>query len=190
MMRPFALTLLCAGLLATHASASILVYTDKMFGTNETPTNASTATGSATVTVDTVANTLHVDETWTGLTGGPATGAHIHCCAGPGVAAQVALPFNTFPATTSGTFSFTYDLTLTGTYTAGFLTSGGGTAAGAEALLLTSMANGQTYTNIHDAQFPGGEIRGQLAAVPEPGTMALAGAGLLGLIAAIRRRRA
>ena len=187
-MRQIAFVLLCAGMLATQASAGILVYTDTMFGGNEVPPNGSTASGQATVTVNTVTNLLTVNETWIGLSS-PATGAHIHCCAVAGVAVGVALPFTTFPNTTSGTFNFTYDLTQSATYTSGFVTASGGTAAGAESALLAAMASGRTYTNIHDANFQGGEIRGQLAAVPEPGTIALAGASLLGLIAAVRRRR-
>src|ERR1039457_4009557 len=110
-MRQIAFGILCVGLLARQASAGILVDADNMFGTNETPSNASPATGQATVTVDTLLNTLTVSEAWTGLTV-PATAAHIHCCAGPGVAAAVALPFNGFPIATSGSFNFTYDLTL------------------------------------------------------------------------------
>jgi CHRD domain/PEP-CTERM motif len=188
-MRQIAFGILCVGLLARQSSAGILVYVDSMFGGNETPANGSTASGHATVTVDTVLNTLMINETWTGLTGGAASAAHIHCCAGPGVAAAVALPFNTFPTTTSGTFSLTYDLTQAATYTGAFVTAAGGTAALAESLLLSSMASGQTYTNIHNATFPGGEIRGQLAAIPEPGTMSVAGASLIGLIGVLRRRR-
>jgi hypothetical protein len=188
-MRQIAFGILCVGLLARQASAGILVYVDTMFGTNETPPNLSTASGHATVTVDTVANTLMINETWTGLIGGASSAAHIHCCAGPGVAAAVALPFTTFPATTSGTFNFIYDLTAAATYTSAFVTTAGGTAAQAEALLLSSMASGQTYTNIHNGTFPSGEIRGQLAAIPEPGTMSVAGASLIGLIGVLRRRR-
>lgn len=41
------------------------------------------------------------------------------------------------------------------------------------------------YVNVHTNVFPGGAIRGQ---VPEPGTLALLGAGLLGL-GAVRRRQ-
>jgi hypothetical protein len=188
-MRQFAFVLFCAGLLATQASAGILTFTDAMFGNNETPPTGSPATGQAKVTVDTVANTLRVQESWTGLIGGAASAAHIHCCSLPGVAAPVALPFTGFPGTSSGTYDTTFDLTLTTTYTSGFLASGGGTAAGAESLLISSMTAGLTYTNIHNATFPGGEIRGQLASIPEPGTMALGGAGLLGLIGVVRRRR-
>src|SRR5436309_2390804 len=67
------------------------------------------------------------------------------------------------------------------------LTASGGTAAGAEAALIAGMLSGQTYANIHDVNFPGGEIRGQLQVVPEPGTMLLLIAGLVPLFACYRR---
>jgi hypothetical protein len=52
------------------------------------------------------------------------------------------------------------------------------------------MATNKTYLNIHTSVVPGGEIRGFLAAIPEPGTwvLTIAGFGLIG--AALRRRRA
>ena len=187
-MRKYFFGLFCAGLLASQASAGIIVYSDNMFGSNEVPANLSTATGFATVTIDTVLNQLTVNESWTGLTGGVATGAHIHCCAGPGVSAMVALPFTGFPAATSGTYNNTFDLTLLATYNGAFVTASGGTAASAESTLLAQMAAGNTYTNIHDADFSAGEIRGQLLATPEPGTLILGSAGLL-LLGLVRRRR-
>jgi len=38
---------------------------------------------------------------------------------------------------------------------------------------------GNLYANFHTTQFPGGEVRGQITLVPTPGTMMLAGAGLV-----------
>ena len=101
-----------------------------------------------------------------GLTGGPAAAAHIHSCAGPGVNAGVAVPFTGFPNTTSGTYSNTFDLTQSSVYTAAFETANGGTAVGAESALVTALFAGLTYAKIHDAQFPDGEIRGQLTQTP------------------------
>ncbi|GJL49972.1 MAG: hypothetical protein NPIRA01_11990 [Nitrospirales bacterium] len=45
------------------------------------------------------------------------------------------------------------------------------------------------YLNLHTANDPSGVIRGQLAAVPEPGTLLLFGSGLLGLLGYHRYQR-
>jgi len=65
---------------------------------------------------------------------------------------------------------------------------GGGTVAGAEAAFASGLAAGTTYFNIHTSMFPGGEIRGFLAVVPEPSTIGLVAAGLVGILMAGRRR--
>lgn len=52
-----------------------------------------------------------------------------------------------------------------------------------------NILSGRTYINIHTNQFPGGEIRGTLQVVPEPGTVILLGSGLLVLGAIGRRTR-
>jgi hypothetical protein len=52
------------------------------------------------------------------------------------------------------------------------------------------MFAGTTYANIHDATFPGGEIRGQLAQTPEPATLTLLGMRLVGFFAWKKRRTA
>ena len=190
-MRLLVRTLFCAGITVLRASGSIISFTDTMLGTLEVPPNASTATGSATITIDTIAQTLTVNEMFSGLLGGPASTGDIHCCAGEGVAAGIAIPLVGFPITTSGTYSWQFDLTSAATYTSAFLISSGGTAFTAESDLITNMLNGLTYTNIHDTTFPAGEIRGQLTqAIPEPGTAPLCGACLLALtLCGTRRRR-
>src|SRR6516225_12297970 len=112
-------------LLAGSASAGTITYTASLSGLNENPPNGSPATGSATVTVDTIANTLMVNLSFSGLTA-LATASHIHCCVAPSANVGVALPFTGFPAATAGTYLQTFDLTLTGTYSSSFLTAQGG----------------------------------------------------------------
>ena len=64
----------------------------------------------------------------------------------------------------------------------------GGTAAGARDALLAGFEAGRAYTNIHNAVFPGGEIRANLLRVSEPTSALLILSGVLGF-AWIRRRR-
>jgi hypothetical protein len=45
------------------------------------------------------------------------------------------------------------------------------------------------YVNIHNATFPGGEIRGQLDLAPEPTSLLLVGTSALGALRLLRRRR-
>lgn len=105
---------------------------------------------------------------------------------------MVATTVPTFPGfplgVTTGTYLQTFDLTLASTYNPAFITAHGGTVAGAEAAFIAGLLSGQTYLNIHTAQFPGGEIRGQLQAVPEPATLLLMGTGLMAALGVIRKR--
>jgi hypothetical protein len=51
---------------------------------------------------------------------------------------------------------------------------------------MADLIDGLYYVNIHSTFRPGGEIRGQILLVPEPGTAVLLALGIIGLAA--RRR--
>ena len=155
-------------------------------GANEVAPVVTPATGFVTISLSN--NTLSVLLSWSGLIGGNPSAAHIHCCIAPGSNVGVAIGFTGFPATTSGTYSSPFDLT-SNVYTAGFVTNfGGGTLAGAQTALINGLNSGNAYVNIHNLAFPGGEIRANVTLTPEPGTVLLVAAGLLGLGVALRRR--
>jgi hypothetical protein len=156
------------------------IFTAILLGSNEVPPTGSSATGFIRVTLS--GDALQVDESFSVLTA-PAVAAHIHCCVGPGVNTGVAVPFPGFPSATSGTYSILFDLTDATTYNAPFLTAHGGTAAGAESALVDALFAGEAYANIHDTEFPGGEIRGQLTAqTPEPSSLMLLSVALSVLV--------
>jgi hypothetical protein len=175
------------------ASATITVYHADLTGPAEAPPNASPGTGTANVTIDDVADTMRVQVSFAGLVG-QTTASHIHCCTGtPGIGtANVATTLPTFPnfplGVTSGTFDQTFDMTLAGSYNPAFVSGNGGTEASAFQALIAGINAGQAYLNIHSSVNPGGEIRGFLAAVPEPETYAFLALGL-GLLGVVARRR-
>lgn len=114
----------------------------------EVPPNTSSATATAVVRLLDPANVAYT-LTWNGLTGAP-TGAHFHAPAPPGTNAGVLVPI-TLPAGagTSGTVS--------------------GTTNNQQLIAFLSQPSpapnqtfSQAYINIHTAQNPGGEIRGQV----------------------------
>src|SRR6266496_6302916 len=188
-MRRIALFLVAeaALLLPTQAAdATPITFTANLIGANEVPPSGSPGSGHATVVLDPVANTLHVDVTFSGLEAGT-TMSHIHCClASPGatgINVGVATTTPTFPGfplgVTAGTYTHDFSLLDPGTYNPAFVTLEGGTILSARNALVAGIEAGETYLNIHTSLFPGGEIRGFL--VPEASTLLLLSSGLAGL---------
>jgi len=120
-------------LLAGTASAQN--FTATIDGLQEVPPVATPATGSATLVLDTAANTLSYNIVFANLIA-PETAAHIHGFAPPGVAVGVLHPL---PAGSPKIGVWNY-------------------AEAQEAGIL----DGLTYINIHTSFRPGGEIRGQI----------------------------
>ena len=149
-------TLAVATLVSTSMALAQSTFQAILTGAGESPTNNSAVTGLGTLVLNAAPTQITVDESWSGLSA-PASASHIHGPAGVGTNAAVLFAFTGVPAATSGAipeqvFSITPQ-------EVGYLFSG----------LL--------YMNVHDANFPGGEIRGQLSLIPEPGTLALLGLG-------------
>ena len=114
-------------------------------GSEEVPPNSSTGTGTARVMI--VGDKLLVTVSFEGLTG-PLTGAHIHGPALPGANADPI--FNIVP---------------------GELPEGSSSPLRAIFPITEDqkelIRDGNTYLNLHTAEFPGGEIRGQIPAEAE-----------------------
>src|SRR5713226_6461103 len=153
-------------LLALAACAPVLradlIFQATLLPGNEVPPHVTPASGFITVDLHADLVTLDVTETFADLSS-PASAAHIHCCGPAGTNVPVALPLTSFPNATSGTYTHTFDLNTD--------LIGGMTAA----TFVSGLESGDAYANIHDSLFPGGEIRGQLAAVPEPNAVVLLG---------------
>lgn len=192
-MKTLKMAALAALVLGQTAYGGTITYDAPLRGTSEVPPNASTGTGEATVIINTTLQTMEVRVIFSGLVG-PTTASHIHCCtASPGTGnAGVATTTPTFAGfplgVTSGTYDNTLDLTASSLYNPAFVTAEG-SVANAEAALLTGLAAGDAYLNIHTTVFPGGEIRGYLepASIPEPATFELACVGLAGVVILLRK---
>lgn len=139
-------------------------FTASLSGANERPTPVTTpATGSATFTLSADGNTLTWNVTVTGLNN--VTGAHIHVggaqIAGPVILGLFAGPTANNPAISGSTTRATFPSALGISWDA----------------LISLMRSGDTYVNVHTdngtapantgpGDFPGGEIRGQIALSP------------------------
>jgi hypothetical protein len=176
-------------LMGTVLEATPITYKASLNGTQTVPPTGSLATGLATITADSATHLLTFDLSWSNLAANP-LGLHIHCCAPVGGNGALAINFQGFPAATSGVYLVqNVDLTVAGLYNLPFLNAHGGNAAQAEADLLAGLAAGNAYIDINNTQFGAGEIRGQLAAVPEPAAVLLLAMGLASVAACRHKRR-
>lgn len=192
MKTPRVLSVLLAVSLTLLTTAQAQVYTTSMSGPQESPPNASPATGFAQVTLDLALHTLRIEFNWTGLQG-TASIAHIHGATsipfqGTASPATNSAGFPGLPATTSGSYDMTFNTLDAATWNSTYVNGpGGGTLSGTELAFKQDLDDGQMYFNLHSTAFPGGEIRGFL--VPEPATVALMTLGGTGLFLAARRGR-
>ena len=125
-------------------AAGPVTLTATLAGSNSAPPVPSTATGSATITVDTATNTVHYSVQFSGLSSG-LTASHIHVGAA-GTNGPIVVPFVIGTATGQTSGSFSGDNT---------------TAPAATVAALAANPSG-FYVNVHTTTHPGGEVRGQL----------------------------
>ena len=191
-MKSLAFALTAIGI-ATAAQAQIKVFQ----GTFAPEAVGATGSGTLSMQYDAGLHTLNIAATFAGLSGTTVT-AHIHCCTAlpnTGTAGVALAQGNVLPGfpigVSSGSYTRLIDLTQTNQYNGTFFSSSGETAAAAEARLISNLASGNAYFNIHTTpRFIGGEIRAFVTAVPEPQTYALmlAGLGVMGWAAKRRKQ--
>jgi len=128
-------------------------------GFQESPAISTTGEGEFQAKLNEDGNMLSYELSYSNLTGGTAAAAHIHLGqrgVNGGVMAFLCGGGNKPACPVSGT--------VTGTIVASDITgpASQGIAAGEFAEALRAIRSGNTYVNVHNATFPGGEIRGQV----------------------------
>jgi len=133
-----AVLLACAGAFCASsvAAADMAAFSATLTGSAEVPPNNAPGTGTLDATLDKGTRELSWKATYIGLTG-PATMAHFHGPAMPGANAGVVVPFKTAVSPLEGKATLTPEQ-------------------------VTDLMAGKWYVNVHTAQHPGGEIRGQM----------------------------
>jgi len=202
MSRPRSLVFACLPLLFAGANASAdTFFTATLTGSQEVPPVATTASGFATFVLNTAQTALTMSTAFTGLdvtdsqTASPADNliaGHIHAAANgaPGVNSAVVWGFFGSPFNDNNPNDVMITPLANGV--GGTITAKWDAPEGNNTTLTAQLANilaGRSYINLHTTTFQGGEIRGQINAIPEPSSMALVAVGELGLIGYAARRR-
>jgi hypothetical protein len=184
----FLAVLMTVSFISHSAYAVPHTYIANLTPQNEVPPTASNGSGQGVIVLDAQAQTFQISITFSGLTTNTVA-AHIHCClpssfqTGVNVGVATTVPaFVGFPLNvTSGSYvSQVFDLSQALIYNPAFVTAQGGIPQ-AEAAFINGIQNGLTYLNLHTVMFGGGEIRGFVTAVPEPGTLFLLVIGLVAI---------
>jgi hypothetical protein len=122
---------------APVAVAEVITMKAELKGSNQVPPVETKASGSATLSYDTVSKRLTWKINYSGLSGN-ATAAHFHGPAEAGTNAKVAVPIPNISPNTEGSATLTDEQA-------------------------TDLLAGRYYINVHTAANKSGEIRGQVA---------------------------
>ncbi len=161
------------------AMGAQIVFDTSLLGANEAPPVLTNGWGVGSFVVDTQAKTFDLTLTVDDLIG-PVSSADIHMglpgLNGPSVITLPALTDVTIPNTQIVVYK---QLQLTNFSWQSVFPA-----------FLTQLSQGNLYLNVHTTTFPGGEVRAQLPAVPEPSTIAMLCSGaLMGAFYLWRRRK-
>ncbi len=157
---------------ATAAARGDMMFVANLSADQEVPPRSSTATGFGTFLLNDSETELSFDISFSGLSSG-ASALHFHNApfgSNGRVVRGIAIQAGVTSGNITGSWLSTDGMPLT-------------------SFLVDELKAGRIYVNLHTTTFPGGEIRGQLAAVPEPASLGLV-AGGMALCGVYRRRRA
>ena len=135
----FLAAMLAGGLYAGQATAATRTFFAVLNAGQETPPNDSNALGVAYLTFDDKTLKVCYSVSYISLSG-PASAAHIHGPAAPGVSAAILVALSPTANPLNGCVTL-------------------------PKANRKDLKHGMTYVNVHTAKFPGGEIRGQVIPV-------------------------